>query len=500
MNSSGRNSAEKGLSSSAATPRVSVIVVTWNKKDYVLQLLASLGNLTYPRECIDILVVDNASGDGTLEAIIEEFPEVRVIRNPENLGGTGGFNTGLRSAFDLPYDSCQYLWLLDNDVLVHRHALSDLVDVLQRHEDIAVAGSTMMQLDYPWRINEMGAFVERSDGALILNRHRQEVIEWKGRSAQQLLDGDGDLGARLMHCRHTMDVDYVAAASMLVRADVARQAGLWKDFFIHLDDVEWCLRIARMGHRVVVSARSLIWHLSAAAKVPTWVAYYDNRNLLELVRLYGPGPQNVQAAVRRVLTRAVYFALIGKSEMATFLHWAVDDFRSRRFGKRELTLSWTQLDNDMALSVLTDPKVRTVLVPWTVNLQATGLQEVFVRAKKARPQLRFDFLTEPGGRRKYQIPEARFVPVPAGRWKRIMRLLRMRGDYDLVLQSDYAPILVLSWIAERILFVNNETFAVLPRAGLADVLRAIKIRLADARFRPEKPNGAAAIDKGGVPR
>ena len=59
----------------------------------------------------------------------------------------------------------------------------------------------------------------------------------------------------------TEDVDYVAAGSLLIRADVAKQAGIWRDYFIHFDDVEWCLRIGKMGHRVLASAKSLIWHL-----------------------------------------------------------------------------------------------------------------------------------------------------------------------------------------------------------------------------------------------
>jgi GT2 family glycosyltransferase len=79
------------------------------------------------------------------------------------------------------------------------------------------------------------------------------------------------------------DVDYVAAASLLIRAEVAKKAGLWEDFFIHFDDVDWCLRIKEMGHRVVCVADSVIWHLSAAQKPITWARYYDVRNMLFLL-------------------------------------------------------------------------------------------------------------------------------------------------------------------------------------------------------------------------
>ncbi|MEZ5671362.1 MAG: glycosyltransferase [Thiotrichaceae bacterium] len=101
------------------TPTILIIIVTWNKKQYVVDLLDSVMTLDYLTEAIDILVVDNASNDGTAELLETSYPYVHLIRNEENLGGTGGFNTGLEWAFSQPEDRYKYLWLLDNDVLVH---------------------------------------------------------------------------------------------------------------------------------------------------------------------------------------------------------------------------------------------------------------------------------------------------------------------------------------------------------------------------------------------
>ena len=244
-------------------PSILVIIVTWNKKEYVIDLLNSLLNLKYPKEQMDIVVVDNASNDGTVEALKEQFENIHIIANEENLGGCGGFNTGLSFAFEQPESKYEYLWLLDNDVLVHKDTLSELIVILQENEDVAVAGSTMMQLTYPWRINEMGAFVDRGRGTLLLNRHKKNVPALRGKSLRDLMSSEIDLSQSLEHCRPWMDVEYVAAASLLIRSSVARSAGVWDDYFIHFDDVEWCLRIAGMGHRIAVSARSLVWHLPA---------------------------------------------------------------------------------------------------------------------------------------------------------------------------------------------------------------------------------------------
>ena len=90
-------------------PKVAIVIVTWNKKSYVMGLLQSLRDIDYDNH--DIIVVDNASTDDTCRAIREQFPQVNLIVNSENLGGTGGFNTGLR--YVLRKGGYKYTWLLD---------------------------------------------------------------------------------------------------------------------------------------------------------------------------------------------------------------------------------------------------------------------------------------------------------------------------------------------------------------------------------------------------
>jgi GT2 family glycosyltransferase len=452
------------------TPHILIIIVTWNKKQYVLELLASLATLDSSSYTYDVLVIDNASSDGTAAAIKAAYPQIKLICNPENIGGTGGFNTGLQWAFEQSH--YQYLWLLDNDVLVHHRALAELLALLEKEPDIAIAGSTMMQLDYPWRVNEMGAFIDRGLGQLFLNRHLEEIPAWQGRSVQELLTTEVDLSKYLMHCQPEMDIEYVAAASLLVRADVAKQAGLWRDYFIHFDDVEWCLRIAEMGHRVVVSAKSLIWHLSAAAKVPTWVLYYDNRNVLDFLKTHGAEAASLQRLIRYILKKAVYYNLIGKPDLARLHYEAITDFTAGNLGKKDIKLLSTYQPNNKVMSVLLEPTVKNILVAWTVNLQATGLQKALVQAIRSRPELSSDFLTLPGGKPLFQIPHANFVIMPKNfsRWKTYWQL---RGRYDLVIQSDYQPSYGLSWLKADLLYVNDEGFCRYPSPKFKDVWRAV---------------------------
>ena len=289
-------------------PAVLVIIVTYNKKKYVTNLLKSLRDIQYKN--LDILVLDNASKDGTYDYLRQTFSEVVCIRNRENLGGSGGFNTGFRYAFE--QEKYKYLWLLDDDVVVAGNSLKNLVDVLEKNDDIAVAGSQMCQLDNPEVTNEVGAYVNLDSGSLILNRH---------------------LTRRINNSAGIFDVDYVAAASMLVDAAIAKKAGFMEDFFIHFDDVDWCLRIKKMGYKVVGVADSVIWHLSAAEKPVTWQQYYDVRNMLFLLKKHA-SQKAVSRFIRRKCLQAKFLELKGLTSVAEIILEAIDDFCNGKKGRK----------------------------------------------------------------------------------------------------------------------------------------------------------------------
>lgn len=448
-----------------------IIIVTWNKKDYVLQLLASLDGLDYPRDKLDVVVVDNASNDGTVEAIREQYPTINLICNPENIGGTGGFNTGLKWALQQPEEKYDYLWLLDNDVLVHRQALNQLVSILDENPDIGVTGSTMMQLDYPWRINEMGAFFNRDNGQLYLNRHFEEISSWRSIDVQELAaNKELKLSKVLMHCRPIMDVDYVAAASLLIRAKLAKQVGIWRDFFIHFDDVEWCLRIGEMGWRVTVAADSVIWHLSAAAKIPTWVLYYDNRNVLVTLQKHGTNTQKIHQNVEFILKKAVYYALLGKPDLSQLHIDAINDFYADNLGKKNIQLTTSYRPTKFIEEVFNNPSIKKILMG-AINLQATNIQSLLMQAALKRPDLEITFLTEPDGKRIYQLPRAKFLQLPTQRLKRYWQYWRLQNQFDAVFQSDYAPYPLLAWLGKQVVFVNDDSFAINPRPKFKDVWR-----------------------------
>lgn len=163
------------------------------------------------------------------------------------------------------------MWLLDDDALVNAETLSGLLSEYLRLERegvrVGAVGSTLLGRREPTRVTEVGASVSSFSGALRLRYHGAEIHS---------------LGNR------TDEVEYVAAASLLVRAAVLREVGPFEDVFIHYDDIEWCFRLRRKGYRLFATTRSTVNHAEWEGKFAPWVLYYDARNLLWFLRQYKP--------------------------------------------------------------------------------------------------------------------------------------------------------------------------------------------------------------------
>ena len=105
--------------------KVIAIVVTYNRKQLLKECVNALINQDY-KNC-DVLIVDNASTDGTREYIEEEMENNRVhyVNTGSNLGGAGGFNYGMKEAYKL---GCDFMWIMDDDCIVHKNSLTELIN------------------------------------------------------------------------------------------------------------------------------------------------------------------------------------------------------------------------------------------------------------------------------------------------------------------------------------------------------------------------------------
>lgn len=235
--------------------RTGVVICNYNKKEYVAKCMASLNKQTLKE--FDVYVVDNASTDGSAEYLSELFgDEIHLICNTENLGGSGGFNTGIRIAMEKGYD---YIMLLDNDVVLAEDCMEKSIHIMNIRSDIGMLGCEILKMDEPDRIQEFGPTLN------------YEVMNFELNHGGEIDHGQLPVFA---------DCDYVPACAMMVRKEVIKKIGLMpQENFIYYDDITWGVRCHRAGYRVMVTSLAKAWHKGGAAVNPTtFASYYLNRN------------------------------------------------------------------------------------------------------------------------------------------------------------------------------------------------------------------------------
>lgn len=222
-------------------PLVYIIVLTWNGKADTLECLRSLRHLTYPNA--KVLVVDNASADGTAEALRTEFPEVELIVNAANLRFAGGNNVGIRYALAKGAD---YVCLLNNDTAADPGMLSHLVEAAESSAAAGMAGPKIYYYQDRNRLWYAGGKIDWNRGWMWHIGIREED------------KGQHDAESA---------TDFISGCCLLVKRSVIERVGMLDEaYYIYGEDVDWCVRTARAGFTLLYVPAAKLWHkLSVSA-------------------------------------------------------------------------------------------------------------------------------------------------------------------------------------------------------------------------------------------
>jgi len=229
------------VSPAGVIPRVSAIVVSYNTRDDLLRTLEALrAHATVPLETI---VVDNASTDGTAEAVRARLPDVHLIANTANLGFSRANNLGLRAARG------ELVLVVNSDCEVRPGAVAALVAVLEARPDVAIVG--------PRTVGTDGA-LQVSFGPSLT-----PLAEWRqGRLVRGVKAGDADALRRAAAlAAEEREPDWVSASCFLARKSALDAVGGFDEsFFLYEEDVDLCLRVRREGGRVLYTPRAEVVH------------------------------------------------------------------------------------------------------------------------------------------------------------------------------------------------------------------------------------------------
>jgi GT2 family glycosyltransferase len=238
-----------------------------------LRCLNSIGQ-NPPRGEYEVIVIDNASSDGTTDAIRRQFPDVRLISNDENRGFAGANNQGFEKA------AGRYVFFLNPDTIVRPGSFDILLDFMEDHPDVGACGPRLVFED--GRIQKTVRCFPTFAGAL----HRHTIFKTLGifRPAYRkwlMRDFSYNL---------TTEVDQTIGAALMVRRSALDSAGRMdeKNFFMYYEEVDLCYRIKRAGWRVMFVPDARIIHLGgrSAEQIPVEKTVMAMTSLLRFFKKY----------------------------------------------------------------------------------------------------------------------------------------------------------------------------------------------------------------------
>jgi hypothetical protein len=242
----------------AAPPQVSVVIVSWNARDYLAQCLESLTPETcsYP---LEVIVVDNHSSDGSPEMVAQKFPHVRLIRKAENLGFAKANNIGIRES------SGQYVALINSDVKVLKDCLTRLVDFAAAHPDVGMIGPRVIGGDGNLQRSCKGfpTVWNMACRALALDAMFPRC-KWFG-------------GYLLNYWKHDTQeaVDILSGCFWLARKDALDRVGLLDEsFFMYGEDMDWCKRFWDAGWKLMFVPSAAAIHYGGASSSNAPVRFF----------------------------------------------------------------------------------------------------------------------------------------------------------------------------------------------------------------------------------
>lgn len=295
------------------TKEVGCFVCNFNKRDYVLGCVDSL--LAQTQENIDIYVVDNASTDDSVQALAKRFGnKITILVNQANLGGSGGFNTGLRKALELEY---KYVVLIDNDVIVAPDAIEVMYRYMEEHEDVGILGAKILQMQNPTVVQDLGG-------------HIDDKYNMRGNYYGQK---DENLPTEI-------ECDYISTCTAMARVDAVRKFGLMpEDNFIYWDDVEWSRKCQLAGYKTVAIGAAKVWHNhSIINRTSAFTIYYITRNRLNFFARYGEFGDKEKFAetmLDEIYTRVCGYNGKGMTDAASILMLGFQDFLYNVRGKAD---------------------------------------------------------------------------------------------------------------------------------------------------------------------
>lgn len=232
--------------------KISVIVLNYNTEELLQNCLTSLSTaLKKLKLKTEVFVVDNASSDNSVSMVRKNFREFKLLVNKVNLGFAAGNNIAV------PLTSGEYILFLNPDTIIYPDTLPNLIEYLDKHEDVAVATCKVEFLSgkidpdchrgfpTPWvALTHFSGLAKIFPFSPLFNRYHLGFLDFD----------------------KIQEIDACLGAFMIVRRKAAEEVGWWdEDYFFYGEDIDWCYRFKKSGWKVIYYPKSKITHLKGAS-------------------------------------------------------------------------------------------------------------------------------------------------------------------------------------------------------------------------------------------
>jgi len=324
----------------------SVIILNFNGKNYLKKCLDSLKRQTYSD--VEVILVDNASIDGSVQFVQLHFPWVKVIKKNRNTGFAKGNDEGAN------YASGDYLVFLNPDTEVDTKWLETLIEGVETYQDIAICGSKILDMNQKDIIQEIGGLCDAYGFSLSRGWGEKDRHQYEG----------------------IIETFYVSGASLLIKRKIAEKIGLFDSkYFFNQEDVDVCWRAHLAGYRVVVNPLSIVYHEGGGSAfgapganvdkgkgkyvTSSWRRYFAERNILRTLL------KNYSALTLAKLLPTFFFmyfseiflyVFTSKSDVAmaylTALFWNIWNMKDTWFRHKEVQL----------LRKVSDQQIKSIMI------------------------------------------------------------------------------------------------------------------------------------------
>ncbi|WP_040213573.1 glycosyltransferase family 2 protein [Clostridium polynesiense] len=288
-----------------------IIIVNYNGWNDTLQCIESLNQIDYNN--YKVVVVDNDSQESYDKIMMEKYPDVIFIQAGENLGFAGGNNIGIDRALS---DNADYVLLLNNDTIVDPEFLSNIIEKVKEEKNIGIATGKIYYHD------------------------NKNILWYAGGRFSNLKGNAYHFGTDEVD-RGQFDVDkevtFISGCYMLIPKEVIKTVGnLSEEYFLYHEDVDYCLKVAKKGYKLMYYPNSIIYHKVSAStgKKSKMYEYYYNRNRCILI------DKNLRFPYKHISFMFFYLTRIFKlffGEQRNSIVWrALGDYKKRRWGYQKI--------------------------------------------------------------------------------------------------------------------------------------------------------------------